>query len=290
MPACQSPSPSRSLARAADRGSSLDHYFRDLTAFPPLSLDEELALATRIRDGDQAALDALVCANLRFVVHVARRYQEHGVPLADLVNEGNLGLMRAAAGFDGSKGSRFISYAEWWIRQAMFRAVAEQGRPVRVPLRAAGTMYRIGRRATALRRTLGREATPAEVAAAADVTEEEVATAAAITRQHLSLDAPVAPGVDRPLLDRLTGGSPAPDAEIMAEALVEAVGASVAALPARDALVVRLYFGLDGGDPNTLEQIGALLGVTRERVRQIKGAALAKLRDGRAGATLSQFR
>jgi RNA polymerase primary sigma factor len=283
-------SPLSRLARTADGHDSLARYSRDIAAYPPLSVDEELALATRIRDGDREAVDALVRANLRFVVTVARRYQDHGVPIEDLINEGNLGLLRGAARFDGSKGARFITYAVWWIRQALFTAVAEQGRPVRVPPRVAGTTYRIRRRATALRRTLGRDATPAEIAAAAGVTEEEVAIAAAITRRHLSLDAPIAPGADVSLLDRLTDASGrAPDEQAMEVALVEAVEASVAALPDREALVVRLYFGLDGEDPRTLEQIGALFGVTRERVRQIKSAALAKLRAGQTGATLAEF-
>jgi RNA polymerase primary sigma factor len=224
------------------------------------------------------------------VVAVARRYQDYGVPLADLINEGNLGLLRGAARYDGSRGARFVSYAVWWVRQAIFRLVAEQGRAVRVPPHLAGTMYRIGRRATALRRALGREATHAEIAAAADVTEEEVATTAAVRRRHLSLDAPVAPGAKTPLSDCLADAwSPAPDARAMDAALGAAVEASVATLPEREALVVRLYFGLDGGDPKTLEEIGALFGVTRERVRQIKGAALGKLRDGPAGATLAEF-
>jgi RNA polymerase primary sigma factor len=278
------------VARTTEWDGSLGHYFREIAAYPPLSLAEEVALSARIRAGDQDAVHALVRANLRFVVSVALRYREYGVPLADLINEGNLGLLRGAARYDGGTGVRFITYGVWWIRQAIFQLVAEQGRPVRVPPRVARTIYRVGRRATALRRTLGRDATRAEIAAAAEVAEEAVDVASALRRRHLSLDAPAAPGARAPLRDRLPGAcGPAPDEHAMEAALVETVGASVAALPEREALVVRLYFGLDADEPRTLEQIGALLGVTRERVRQIKGAALARLRDGRTGATLSQF-
>lgn len=285
-------SASSSHARATpdDRLGSVDRYFRDIAAYPLLSMAEERALSTRIRDGDQEARDALVRANLRFVVTVARRYEHHGVPLADLINEGNLGLLRGAARFDGEQGVRFISYATWWVRQAILQLLAEQGRPVRVPPRAADTMYRIGRRAIALRHTLGREATPAELAASTGVTESAVVTATGIRRQHLSLDAPVAPGAGLLVRDQLAdAGSAAPDERVMEAALVEAVRASVAALPARQALVVRRYFGLDGDASMTLEEIGTELGVTRERVRQIKAAALATLRVGRVGAVLAAF-
>ena len=284
MPAFQS----HARATPVDRPGSLDRYFRDIAAFPLLSMAEKRALAARIRRGDQDARDALVRANLRFVVAVARRYAHYGVPLADLINEGNLGLLRGAARFDGAQGARFVSYAVWWVRQAILQLLAEQGRPVRVPPRAAETMWRIGRRATALRRTLGRDATLAELAAAAAVRESEVVTAIGVRRRPLSLDAPVAPGAGRSLRDQLADAwSPAPDERVMEAGRVEAVRASVAALPARQALVVRRYFGLDGDDAMTLEEIGAELGVTRERVRQIKAAALATLRVGRRGTVLA---
>jgi RNA polymerase primary sigma factor len=279
-----------SPAARANGESVLDHYLREIAAFAPLPPAEEVALAARIRDGDQDALDALVRANLRFVVAVAKRYQDKGVPLADLVNEGNLGLVRAAARYDGERGVRFISYAVWWIRQAICQLLAEQGRPVRVPPNRAVAIGRIGRRARTLRHALGREATPAELAAEAGVTREEAATAMAIPRRHLSLDAPLAPGAGVRWLDHLPDRqSPPPDEAAIGAALAEAVASSLSALPAREGTILRLYFGLDGGDPKTLEEIGVLLGVTKERVRQIKGAALAKLRDGREGRALAHF-
>jgi RNA polymerase primary sigma factor len=296
MPATLSPArpsasrrPRASVARSFGSAGSVAHDFRDIDAFAPLSTGEEAALFDRIRSGDEDARHALVRANLRFVVAVARRYQDRGVPLADLISEGNLGLLRRAARYDGRKGVKFISYAVWWIRQAILQLLAEQGRPVRIPPNVAGTMHRIGRRATALRAALGREPTHAELAAAAAVTEAEVVTATVVSARHLSLDAPTG-GADAPLRARLADASaPTPDARAMDAALAEAVGASLSALSEREAQVVRLYFGLHGNDPKTLEEIGALIGVTRERVRQIKAAALARLRRGRSGATLAAF-
>jgi RNA polymerase primary sigma factor len=188
--------------RASDEGS-LDHYLRDISVYPLITREQEAALARRIRDGDQDALETLVRSNLRFVVSVAKKYQNQGVSLSDLINEGNLGLIRAAHKFDETKGIKFISYAVWWIRQAILQALAEQSRIVRVPLNRAGTLHRIGRRANTLQQELGREATHAEIAEGMDLTEEEVAKTVAISQVHLSLDAPLSPGEDTRLLDYL---------------------------------------------------------------------------------------
>ena len=173
---------------------SLDQYLRDISAYPLISRDEEVRLAQNIRKGEQEALDKLVRSNLRFVVSVAKKYQNQGVSLSDLINEGNLGLIRAAHKFDETKGIKFISYAVWWIRQAILQALAEQSRIVRVPLNRAGTLHRIGKRANALLQELGRDATHAEIAHGMDITEEEVAKTMAISQTHLSLDAPLTPG------------------------------------------------------------------------------------------------
>ena len=269
---------------------SLDQYLRDISAYPLISREEEAELARRIRVSDQEALDKLVRSNLRFVVSVAKKYQNQGVSLSDLINEGNLGLIRAAHKFDETKGIKFISYAVWWIRQAILQALAEQSRIVRVPLNRAGTLHRIGRRANALLQELGREATHAEIAEGMDITEEEVAKTMSISQVHLSLDAPLTPGEDNRLLDYLADTiNPTPDEQTFEKALTDAIVDSLASLKEREAKILRLYFGLDESEPMTLEEIGTLLGITRERVRQIKEKALSRLRHVSRAKTLESF-
>jgi len=269
---------------------SLDQYLRDISAYPLITRDEEVALAQRIRLNDQEALDKLVRSNLRFVVSVAKKYQNQGVSLSDLINEGNLGLIRAAHKFDETKGIKFISYAVWWIRQAILQALAEQSRIVRVPLNRAGTLHRIGKRASTLLQELGREATHAEIAEGMDITEEEVAKTMSISQAHLSLDAPLAPGEDSKLLDYIPDTvSQTPDELTFEKALTESIEEALAALKERESRILRLYFGLDGEEPMTLEQIGALLGITRERVRQIKEKALSRLRHVSRARALESF-
>lgn len=262
----------------ADEGS-LDQYLRDISVFPLISREDEVDLAQRIRLGEQEALDKLVRSNLRFVVSVAKKYQNQGVSLSDLINEGNLGLIRAARKFDETKGIKFISYAVWWIRQAILQALAEQSRIVRVPLNRAGTLHRIGKRASALLQELGREATHAEIADGMDITEEEVARTMLISQTYLSLDAPMSPGEDNRLLDYLpdTEGR-TPDEETFEKALTESIQEALRGLKEREAKILRLYFGLDESEPMTLEEIGEVLNITRERVRQIKEKALSRLR------------
>ena len=290
--------PPRAVRRAAGGGrrrtsgdeGSLDLYLREISASPLISREEEAELARRIRQGDEEALDKLVRSNLRFVVSVAKKYQNQGVSLADLINEGNLGLIRAAHKFDETKGIKFISYAVWWIRQAILQGLAEQSRLVRVPLNRAGTLHRIGKRASLLLQELGREATHAEIAEGMDITEEEVAKTMAISQVHLSLDAPIVPGEDNRLLDYLPDTvHPTPDEQAFEKALVEAVAASLDGLKEREARILRLYFGIDGREPMTLEEIGALLGITRERVRQIKEKALSRLRHVSRSKALQSF-
>ncbi len=272
-----------------DEGS-LDQYLRDISVFPLISREEEVRLAQRIRTNDQEALDTLVRSNLRFVVSVAKKYRNQGVNLSDLINEGNLGLIRAAHKFDETKGIKFISYAVWWIRQAILQALAEQSRIVRVPLNRAGTLHKIGKRASALLQELGREATHAEIAAGMEITEEEVAKTMAISQIHLSLDAPMAPGEDSRLLDYLPDTeSASPDEETFEKALADSVHEALAGLKERESKILRLYFGLDGSDPMTLEQIGAVLNITRERVRQIKEKALSRLRHVSRARALESY-
>jgi RNA polymerase primary sigma factor len=223
---------------------SLDQYLRDISHYPLISRDEEANLARRIRVGEQEALDTLVRSNLRFVVSVAKKYQNQGVSLSDLINEGNLGLIRAAHKFDETKGIKFISYAVWWIRQAILQALAEQSRIVRVPLNRAGTLHRLGKRANTHAPGAGREATHAEIAEEMEITEDEVAKTMAISQGHLSLDAPMTPGEDNRLLDYLADEvSGAPDEQTFEKALTEAVEDSLASLKEREAKILRLYFG-----------------------------------------------
>ncbi len=272
-----------------DEGS-LDQYLRDISVYPLITREEEVTLAQRIRKSDQEALDKLVRSNLRFVVSVAKKYQNQGVSLSDLINEGNLGLIRAAHKFDETKGIKFISYAVWWIRQSILQALAEQSRIVRVPLNRAGALHRIGKRASALLQELGRQPTHLEIAAGLDITEEEVAKTMLISQVHLSLDAPMTPGEDNRLLDYLPDTTNrTPDELTFEKALTEAIEESLSGLKERESKILRLYFGLDGEDPMTLEDIGTLLGITRERVRQIKEKALLKLRHNSRRRALESF-
>ncbi|NNM33246.1 MAG: sigma-70 family RNA polymerase sigma factor [Gemmatimonadetes bacterium] len=269
---------------------SLDQYLKEISQYPLIDRDEEVRLAQGIRAGEEEALDKLVRSNLRFVVAVAKRYQNQGVHLSDLINEGNMGLIRAAHKFDETKGIKFISYAVWWIRQAILQALAEQSRIVRVPLNRAGALHRIGKRKSMLLQELGREPTVDEIAKDLDLSHEEVERTLAISRSHLSLDAPMTPGEDNRLLDYLPDQfAPGPDEETFENALTETVESALSSLKEREAKILRLYYGLDGDDPMTLEQIGGILGVTRERVRQIKEKALARLRHASRARFLETF-
>ncbi|MDH3224446.1 MAG: RNA polymerase sigma factor RpoD/SigA [Gemmatimonadota bacterium] len=269
---------------------SLDQYLKEISQYPLIDRDEEVRLAQGIRGGSEAALDKLVRSNLRFVVAVAKRYQNQGVHLSDLINEGNMGLIRAAHKFDETKGIKFISYAVWWIRQAILQALAEQSRIVRVPLNRAGALHRIGKRKSMLLQELGREPTVDELAEDMDLSHEEVERTLAISRSHLSLDAPMTPGEDNRLLDYLPDQyAPGPDEETFENALQDTVESALSSLKEREARILRLYYGLDGDDPMTLEEIGGILGVTRERVRQIKEKALARLRHASRARFLETF-
>lgn len=288
--------PSQSVRKHTDRrptvgGDSLAKYLQEIRAYRLLSRAEEAGLARRIRHGDTAALDRLVCANLRFVVSIAKKYQKLGVSLADLIDEGNLGLIRAAEKFDETKGAKFISYAVWWIRQAILQALAEQAHTVRVPLSRANMLHNLGRHANALRHELGREPTQQEIAAGLDVREKEIACAIPVARSYVSLDAPIAGREDAKLLDYLPDDvTPAPDHDLMDSGLAEMLEKALARLRGREAKVLRLYFGFDGNDAMSLESIGASMGITRERVRQIKERGLARLRSLDRAAVLTAFR
>jgi RNA polymerase primary sigma factor len=279
-----------SVKRVASDDGSLDQYLREISQYPLITRQDEVVLAQRIKQGCQLSLDKLVRSNLRFVVSVAKKYQNQGVSLSDLINEGNLGLIRAAHKFDETKGIKFISYAVWWIRQAILQALAEQSRIVRVPLNRAGTLHRIGKRSSSLLQELGREPTVEEIAEGMDISREEVAKTLSISQSHLSLDAPLTPGEDNKLLDYIPDTqNPGPDDETFERALSESIDEVLETLKEREAKILRLYFGLEGKEPMTLEEIGGMMGITRERVRQIKEKALARLRHVSRARALESF-
>lgn len=271
----------RHRARSRDL---LSAYLDEIGEFPLVSRDEEVILANRARAGDSTALDRLVCANLRFVVSIAKRYQTHGVPLIDLINEGNIGLILAAEKFDETKGVKFISYAIWWVRQMVFQALAEQGAAVRVPVGQAVRVLRVRRQAEALRQTFYREPTRDELATASD---SDPSSSASLFQSAVSLDAEV--GDDATLLDYLPSDDYAPDQVLLDTALSASVDDALRQLSEREVHVVRRYFGFDGVEAATLETIGDEMGITRERVRQIKERALRKIRKSIHRETLAAF-
>jgi RNA polymerase primary sigma factor len=279
-----------SIRKISVESESLDQYLREISAYPLIDREREAELAREIRVGDPTALETLVRSNLRFVVSVAKRYQNQGVSLADLINEGNIGLMRAAQKFDETKGIKFISYAVWWIRQAILQALAEQSRIVRVPLSRAGTLHRIGKRSSVLTQELGREPTLDEIAEELELPPEEIKHTLAMAQTHLSLDAPLVPGEEGQLLDYVCDNiSPGPDEELYTQALTRSIEEALSTLSEREGKVLRLYFGLGETEPLTLEQIGERFGITRERVRQIKERALSRLRHQSRARFLETF-
>jgi RNA polymerase primary sigma factor len=259
---------------------ALTEYLNEIGRYAILDREQELALGVRIRAGDRDALNELVCGNLRFVVSIAKQYHSHGVGLLDLIAEGNVGLVRAARKFDHTRGIKFITYAVWWIRQAMMQALGEQSRIVRVPAHRAADVHRLGRHVNALFQKLGREPTQEEIAGEMEITKEEVAESVSIAQAHVSLDAPIAEAADSTLLDCLADDTnPSPDQESEEKSISTSISQALSQLRARDAMVLRLYFGFDGEEPKNLEQIGAMVGITRERVRQIRDRALRTLRQ-----------
>ncbi|MFW6199660.1 MAG: sigma-70 family RNA polymerase sigma factor [Gemmatimonadota bacterium] len=270
---------------------SLDQYLKEISAYPLIDRDEEVRLARMVKEGDQEALEGLVRANLRFVVYVAKKYQNQGVPLGDLISEGNLGLIRAAHKFDENRGIKFISYAVWWIRQAILQALAEQSQIFRVPLNRAGALHRIKRGKSDLLQELGREPTVDELAAELDLSRDEVRQGLRLSQSHLSLEAPLAPGEDSRLLDYLPDQmSAGTEEEAYEDALKDTIEDTLSTLKEREAKILRLYYGLDGQDPLTLEEIGQRMDITRERVRQIKEKALRRLRHASRARFLETFR
>jgi len=258
---------------------SLEKYLQEIGREGLISAEEEVKLAQRIRTGDQVALDKLTKANLRFVVSVAKQYQNQGLSLPDLINEGNLGLIKAAKRFDESRGFKFISYAVWWIRQSILQALAEQSRIVRLPLNQVGSLNKISKAFSKLEQEFEREPSSDEIANILEIDADKIADTMRVSGRHISMDAPFVNGEDNSLLDVLENDdSPRADNLLMSESLQQEIERSLGTLTQREREVVKLFFGIGLNHGLTLEEIGARFELTRERVRQIKEKAIRRLR------------
>lgn len=269
---------------------SLDKYLTEIGKVDLITAEVEVELAKRIREGDQMALEKLTKANLRFVVSVAKQYQNNGLTLGDLINEGNLGLIKAAKRFDEKRGFKFISYAVWWIRQSIMQALAEQSRIVRLPLNRVGSLNKINRTFADLEQRFQREPSADEIATVIGITSEEVRDNLKIGSRHLSMDAPFINGEDNSLIEVLHDDNESkPDSELMSKSLAVEIQRALSTLTSREADVMGLYFGLNNSTSLTLEEIGARYGLTRERVRQIKEKATRRLRHSSKCKTLKTY-
>jgi RNA polymerase primary sigma factor len=278
------------LASTPEEQSALDQYLREVSEHELLKGTQEYDLGKRAQAGEQDAIDALVRANLRFVISVAKKYQNRGVSLIDLIQEGNVGLVTAAKKFDPDQGVKFISYAVWWIRQAILSALANQGRAVRVPLNRASDLARIFRERERLKQELGRDPNLEEIAEAARLTPEVVQQLQTLNAAEIRLDAPIGDSDDSNLVERFVlDEAHEPEVAVEERLLSEHIEKALETLTPRDARVIRLYFGLEAGREHTLEEIGNMLGVTRERVRQLRDRALKRLREGELGSALESF-
>lgn len=269
---------------------SLDKYLTEIGKVSLITTEEEVELARRIREGDTRALEKLAMANLRFVVSVAKQYQNNGMSLGDLINEGNVGLIKAASRFDETRGFKFISYAVWWIRQSIMQALAEQSRIVRLPLNRVSSVAKINRTFAQLEQQYQREPTAEELATVMEVSVEEVSGNMRIASRHVSMDAPLVAGEDSSLMDVISDkDSGRPDDDLMADSLRREISLALGTLSQREADVIALYFGLEGKQALTLEEIGEKFDLTRERVRQIKEKATRRLRSGMRNKMLKAY-
>ena len=258
---------------------SLDKYLTEIGKVSLLSTEEEVNLAKRIREGDAAALDKLTKGNLRFVVSVAKQYQNRGLPLNDLINEGNVGLVKAGRRFDETRGFKFISYAVWWIRQSIIQALAEQSRVIRLPMNRVGSLSKMSRASAALEQNLEREPTPEELAECLGTTPENISDNLKVSQRTISADAPARIDEQTSLMDTYADvNSTSPDELLMESALKQDIQSVLMTLSAREMEIIVLSFGLNDREPHTLEEIGAIFSITRERVRQIKERATRELR------------
>jgi RNA polymerase primary sigma factor len=269
--------------------ASLDKYLQEIGKEELITVEEEVELAQRIKKGDQVALEKLTRANLRFVVSVAKQYQNQGLSLPDLINEGNLGLIKAAEKFDETRGFKFISYAVWWIRQSILQALAEQSRIVRLPLNQVGSLNKINKAFAKFEQENERTPSPEELADALDLPKEKVSDTLRVAGRHVSVDAPFVDGEDNSLLDVLVNpDSPNADRSLINESLVKEIERALATLTDRERDIIRLFFGI-GCSEMTLEEIGEKFGLTRERVRQIKEKAIRRLRHSTRSKHLKSF-
>jgi len=270
--------------------ASLDKYLQEIGKVDLITADEEVELAQRIKAGDKQALEKLVKSNLRFVVSVAKQYQNQGLSLPDLINEGNLGLIKAAKRFDETRGFKFISYAVWWIRQSILQALAEQSRIVRLPLNKIGSINKINKMYARLEQQNERPPSPEELAEALDMSINDVKISLKNAGRHISMDAPLVEGEESNLYDVLRSGeSPSPDKTLMLESLRTEIERALNTLTPREADVIKLYFGLNGNHMMTLEEIGETFDLTRERVRQIKEKAIRRLKHTSRSKILKSY-
>lgn len=269
---------------------SLDKYLHEIGRLEMISADEEVELARRIRNGDSKALERLVNANLRFVVSVAKQYQNQGLSLPDLINEGNVGLIKAAQRFDETRGFKFISYAVWWIRQSILQALAEQSRIVRLPLNKIGSITRISKVFAELEQKFEREPTVLEIAQALELAPADVHEALRTANRPVSMDAPIGNEEDANLYDVLGNeDSPSPDRELILDSLRKEIDRILTTLSSREARILQLYYGLNNTQPLSLDEIGVEVGLTRERVRQIKEKAIKRLKNSTRSKMLKSY-
>lgn len=269
--------------------ASLDKYLQEIGHEELLTTDQEVKLAQRIRKGDKRALERLTKANLRFVVSVAKQYQNQGLSLPDLINEGNVGLIKAAEKFDETRGFKFISYAVWWIRQSILQAIAEQSRLVRLPLNQVGSVNKITRELNKFEQEHERKPSVDEIAERVDLPEDKIADAMKANSRHVSMDAPIADGEDSSMIDFLAGDSSNTDRELAIESLKAEVSRILKLLTDKEQKVLRAFFGIDGSPEMTLDEIGEKYNLTRERVRQIKEKALRRLRHNTKNKLLKSY-
>jgi len=270
--------------------ASLEKYLHEIAKVDLISAEEEVALAQRIKQGDQTALEKLTKANLRFVVSVSKQYQNQGLSLQDLINEGNLGLIKAAQRFDETRGFKFISYAVWWIRQSIMQALAEQGRIVRLPLNRIGTLNRINKATAQLEQEFEREPDSNEIAKMLEVNEEDVRSSLRNVGRHISMDAPLISDEDNSLYDVLRDNdTPNPDRELIYDSLKIEIERAISTLTAREADVLRSYYGLNRKLPLSLDEIADKYELSRERVRQIKERAIRRLKQSSRSNLLKTF-
>lgn len=269
--------------------ASLDKYLQEIGHEELLTTDQEVELAQRIRKGDKRALERLTKANLRFVVSVAKQYQNQGLSLPDLINEGNVGLIKAAEKFDETRGFKFISYAVWWIRQSILQAIAEQSRLVRLPLNQVGSVNKITRELNKFEQEHERKPSVDEIAERVDLPEDKIVDAMKANSRHVSMDAPIADGEDSSMIDFLSGDSSNTDRELAIESLKAEVSRILKLLTDKEQKVLRAFFGIDGSPEMTLDEIGEKYNLTRERVRQIKEKALRRLRHNTKNKLLKSY-